>query len=143
MKAELILIRDDHDLAQAQDHLADLMAEEGEDAIARAQAQALLIEAYETKRYPSAPPSIPDLLEFLMDQHDLTRADLVPLLGTPSRVSEVLGGKKGLSMAMILRLRERFGIPADLLIPAVAARTVPAQSKRKRAATSVRRRASA
>jgi antitoxin component HigA of HigAB toxin-antitoxin module len=42
---------------------------------------------------------------------------LVPILGTPSRVSEVLQGKKGLSIAMAQRLRARFNIPADLLLP--------------------------
>jgi HTH-type transcriptional regulator/antitoxin HigA len=52
-----------------------------------------------------------------MDQHSLTRADMVPILGTPSRVSEVLRGKKGLSMAMVQRLRARFRVPADLLLP--------------------------
>jgi HTH-type transcriptional regulator/antitoxin HigA len=48
------------------------------------------------------------LIRHLMDQHGLTRRDLIPLLGTPSRVSEVLRGKKGLSMAMVQRLRARF-----------------------------------
>jgi HTH-type transcriptional regulator/antitoxin HigA len=52
-----------------------------------------------------------------MDQHGLSRADMVPILGTPSRVSEILSGKKGLSMAMVQRLRTRFRVPADLLIP--------------------------
>jgi HTH-type transcriptional regulator/antitoxin HigA len=52
-----------------------------------------------------------------MDQHGLTRADMVPILGTPSRVSEVLRGKKGLSMTMVQRLRARFHVPADLLLP--------------------------
>jgi HTH-type transcriptional regulator/antitoxin HigA len=52
-----------------------------------------------------------------MDQHDLTRVDMVPILGTPSRVSEILAGKKGLSMAMVQRLRARFRVPADLLLP--------------------------
>ncbi len=61
--------------------------------------------------------SIADLIGHLMDQHGLTRADLVPLLGTPSRVSEVMRGKKGLSMAMVQRLRARFRVPADLLLP--------------------------
>jgi HTH-type transcriptional regulator/antitoxin HigA len=51
-----------------------------------------------------------------MDQNGLSRSDLVPLLGTPSRVSEVLGGKRELSMTMVKRLRERFRISADLLI---------------------------
>ena len=52
-----------------------------------------------------------------MDQHGLARADLIPLLGTPSRVSEVLRGKKGLSMAMVQRLRARFRVPADFRLP--------------------------
>jgi HTH-type transcriptional regulator/antitoxin HigA len=52
-----------------------------------------------------------------MDQHGLTRADLIPILGTASRVSEVLGGKRELSITMIKRLRDRFQVPADLLIP--------------------------
>ena len=60
----------------------------------------------------------------LLDQHGLTRADMVPILGTPSRVSEVLSGKKGgLSMAMVQRLRARFHVPADLLIPQPPKRT--------------------
>jgi antitoxin component HigA of HigAB toxin-antitoxin module len=40
-----------------------------------------------------------------------------PILGTARRVSEVLGGKRELSMTMIKRLRDRFDVPADLLIP--------------------------
>jgi HTH-type transcriptional regulator/antitoxin HigA len=51
-----------------------------------------------------------------MDQHNLSRADLVPLLGTASRVSEVLTGKRDLSMTMVRRLRERFNVSADLLV---------------------------
>ena len=62
-----------------------------------------------------------------MDQHELKRSDLVPILGTPSRVSEVLRGKKELSMSMVQRLRARFQVPADLLLP-------PARKLRGRAA---------
>jgi HTH-type transcriptional regulator / antitoxin HigA len=80
-------------------------------------AQARLIAAYEEMKWPRRPPSVADLIRHLMDQHGLTRADLIPLLGTPSRVSEVLRGKKGLSMAMVQRLRARFRVPADLLLP--------------------------
>jgi HTH-type transcriptional regulator / antitoxin HigA len=61
-----------------------------------------------------------------MDQHGLTRADLVPLLGTPSRVSEVLNGKRELSMSMVRKLRERFHISADLLISPVRIRGMAA-----------------
>jgi HTH-type transcriptional regulator/antitoxin HigA len=76
-----------------------------------------LIAAYEESKWPRRPPSTPELIRHLMDQHGLTRADMVPILGTPSRVSEVLRGKKGLSMAMVQRLRARFHVPADLLLP--------------------------
>jgi HTH-type transcriptional regulator/antitoxin HigA len=83
----------------------------------RGLAQARLIEAYEKTRWPRKRPALRDLLAYLMDQHGVTRADLIPILGTASRVSEVLGGKRELSMTMIKRLRDRFHVPADLLIP--------------------------
>jgi HTH-type transcriptional regulator / antitoxin HigA len=51
-----------------------------------------------------------------MEQHGLSRADLVPFLGTARRVSEVMNGKRELSVSMIRKLRERFHISADLLI---------------------------
>jgi HTH-type transcriptional regulator/antitoxin HigA len=57
---------------------------------------------------------------------------MVPILGTPSRVSEVLRGKKGLSMAMVQRLRARFHVPADLLLPPV--KKAPPRGSAKRAA---------
>jgi HTH-type transcriptional regulator / antitoxin HigA len=85
--------------------------------VARLEAQARLIAAYEERRWPRRPPRTADLIRHLMDQHGLTRVDMVPILGTPSRVSEVLRGKKGLSMAMVQRLRARFRVSADLLLP--------------------------
>jgi HTH-type transcriptional regulator / antitoxin HigA len=57
-----------------------------------------------------------DMIRYLMDQHGLTRADLVPILGTASRVSEIHRGKKELSMTMVQRLRTRLRVPADLLL---------------------------
>ncbi len=50
---------------------------------------ARLVEAYERSEWPRAAPTLPVLLAYIMDQHGLSRADLVPLLGTASRVSEV------------------------------------------------------
>jgi HTH-type transcriptional regulator/antitoxin HigA len=61
-----------------------------------------------------------------MDQHGLSRADLVPFLGTLSRVSEVMTGKRELSMSMVRKLRERFHISADLLISPVRGRGLAA-----------------
>jgi HTH-type transcriptional regulator/antitoxin HigA len=52
--------------------------------IARLQAQARLIAAYEESKWPRRPPNIAEPIRPLMDQHGLTRANMVPLLGTPS-----------------------------------------------------------
>ena len=117
MKATLIVIENDADHAEAKALVMQLMRSNDPADLARLAAQARLVEAYERARWPRRPPSLPDLLTYLMEQHGLSRADLVPLLGTPSRVSEVLNGKRGLSMSMVRKLRDRFHIPADLLIP--------------------------
>ena len=113
MDATVILIDSDAELARAR-ALVDRLWDSNEPAdIARLEAQARLIAAYEERKWPRRPPRIADLIRHLMDQHGLTRADMVPILGTPSRVSEVLRGKKGLSMTMVQRLRARFRVPAD------------------------------
>src|SRR4051794_15498660 len=117
MDATLIVIDGDAELARARALVDRLWDSEDPADIARLEAQARLIAAYEESRWPRRPTSTADLIQHLMDQHGLTRADMVPILGTLSRVSEVLRGKKGLSMAMVQRLRARFRVPADLLIP--------------------------
>src|SRR5215475_11606402 len=117
MDATLIVIDSDAELARARALVDRLWDSEDPADIARLQAQARLIAAYEESKWPRRPPSTAELIRHLMDQHGLTREDMVPLLGTPSRVSEVLRGKKELSMAMVQRLRARFRVPADLLIP--------------------------
>jgi HTH-type transcriptional regulator/antitoxin HigA len=118
MKTTLIVVQNDADHREALALMAKFMATSSPANRARLTAQARLVEAYEKTRWPRRGTNLPDLLTYLMDQHDLTRADLIPLLGTASRVSEVLSGKRELSMPMVKRLRDRFHIPADLLIPA-------------------------
>lgn len=132
MDANLILIDSAGELARAR-ALVDRLWESDEPAdIARLQAQARLIAAYEEGQWPRRPPRTADLIRHLMEQHGLTRADMVPILGTPSRVSEVLAGKKGLSITMVQRLRARFHISADLLLP--TPNKAPAHRSAKRAA---------
>ena len=116
MKATLIVIENDADHAQAKALTKKLMASSDPQDRQRMVAQARLMEAYERSRWPRGAVKLPDLLAYLMDQHGLTRADMVPLLGTASRVSEVLNGKRELSMTMVRRLRGRFHVSADLLI---------------------------
>src|SRR6516162_6856347 len=118
MDVILVVIDSDAELARARALVDRLWESDNPSDVARLQAQARLIAAYEETEWPRRPPSTAELIRHLMDQHGLTRGDMVPLLGTASRVSEVLRGKKGLSMAMVQRLRARFQVPADLLIPA-------------------------
>jgi len=137
MDATLILIDSDAEFARARALVDQLWESDDPTDIARLEAQARLIAAYEESKWPRRPPNTADLIRHLMDQHGLTRADMVPILGTPSRVSEVLRGKKGLSMAMVQRLRTRFQIPADLLLP--PPKKASASRPTKRAAASIRR----
>jgi HTH-type transcriptional regulator/antitoxin HigA len=117
MDATLIVIDSDAELARARALVDRLMASTDPADRARLAAQARLIAAYERSKWPRRSPSPADILRYLMDQYGLTRADLIPILGTPSRVSEVLRGKKGLSMAMVQRLRAQFLVPAEVLLP--------------------------
>lgn len=87
MKMTLIVIQNDADHAQAKALVEKLMGSRNFSDRVRMVAQARLIDAYERTRWPRRAVTLPDLLTYLMDQHDLTRADLVPLLGTASRGS--------------------------------------------------------
>ena len=126
MKTTLIVIQNDADHAQAKALIEKLIGSNSPADRARMTAQARLIEAYERSRWPRRAPTLPDLLTYLMDQHGLSRADLVPLLGTASRVSEVLNGKRELSMSMVRKLRERFHVSADVLISPLRSRGLAA-----------------
>jgi HTH-type transcriptional regulator / antitoxin HigA len=77
---------------------------------------ATLIEAYEDEHYPMDPPDPIDAIKFRMEQQGLTRKDLEGILGTRTRVAEVLNGRRGLSINMIRRLHDKLGIPAEVLI---------------------------
>jgi HTH-type transcriptional regulator/antitoxin HigA len=117
MDATLILIDSDVESARAHALVDPLWDSEDPVDVARLAAQARLIAAYEESKQPRQPPRTAELIRHLMVQHGLTRADMTPILGSPSRVSEVLSGKKELSMAMVQRLRARFRVSADTFIP--------------------------
>ena len=77
---------------------------------------AILIDAYEADRYRMDPPDPIEAIKFRMEQQGLTRRDLEEIIGTRTRIAEVMNRKRGLSIAMIRRLHERLGISADVLI---------------------------
>jgi len=116
MKAEVILVENERDAAAARRSIAKLGRSSKRADVVRLRAQALLLEAWERTRWPTDPPSPVELIRYAMDQHDLKPADMTPLLGTRSRVTEVLNGKRPLTLAMIRRLHKRLGLPVELLI---------------------------
>ena len=76
-----------------------------------------LIEAYEAEHFHIPEPNDPvGVLQYYMESRGVKRSDLIPFLGSKERVSEILSGKRGLSLAMIRRLHDELGIPSDLLI---------------------------
>ena len=77
---------------------------------------ATLIDAYETEHHPMDPPDPIEAIKFRMEQQGLTRRDLEEIIGTRTRIAEVLSRNRGLSIAMIRRLHERLGISAEVLI---------------------------
>ena len=77
-----------------------------------------LVQAYEARHYPIGPPDPIEAIKFRMDQSGLSVKDLVPYIGPPNRVYEVLSYKRPLSLNMIRRLSEGLHIPAEVLIRA-------------------------
>ncbi len=77
---------------------------------------ATLIDAYESEHHPVDPPDPIEAIKFRMEQQGLTRKDLEGILGSRTRVAEVLNRRRGLSISMIRRLHEKLGIPAEVLI---------------------------
>jgi len=75
-----------------------------------------LVEAYEARHFPLDLPDPVAAIRFVMEQRDLTVKDLVPFIGQPNRVYEILSHKRPLTMAMAWKLHKGLGIPAESLI---------------------------
>ena len=113
----VILVKTKADYAAAKAHLRVLMEKGGRDD--EVSAQARLIQAYEQAHFPISDPDPIDALLFRMEQEGLDRRGLCDLLGTSTgRVSEVLSGRRPLSISMIRTLHGKLGIPGDILIKA-------------------------
>ena len=76
----------------------------------------LLVEDYEKKHCPIDPPNAIDAIKFRMDQAGLKQSDLVPYIGPRGRVSEILSGKRDLTLPMIRKLHVGLGIPLESLV---------------------------
>ncbi len=98
------------------EELIDLGPEEGSDEREELDLLVLLVEAYEKKEHALSPPDPVDAILFRMDQGGLTQRDLIPFIGSRSKVSEVLARKRPVTMAMARALHDNLGIPARSLL---------------------------
>ena len=97
-------------------------AESGSPEERELDALATLVDAYERKRFPILPLDPVVAIKTRCEQLGWTRKDLEPLLGSRARVSEVMGGKRALTLPMIRKVYASMQIPADVLIAAPVAR---------------------
>jgi len=107
----------DHEQAlQELMRLMDLNPKEGSSETNALELLALVIEKYEDKKFPIEYPTPIEAIKFRMEQDGLTQRDLIPYIGSLPKVSEVLSGKRKLSLNMVRKLSNRLGISADILI---------------------------
>lgn len=85
-------------------------------------ALATLVDAYERKTFPIPPLDPVEAIEQRCEDLGWSRRDLEALIGTRARVSEVLSGKRALTLTMIRKLHEALSLPADILIAQPAKR---------------------
>jgi HTH-type transcriptional regulator/antitoxin HigA len=78
----------------------------------------ILIKEYENEHFPVPKPNPIEAIRFRLDQMNMSEAELSEVLGYRSRKSEILSGKRKLSLAMIRKLNEVLHIPAEVLIQA-------------------------
>lgn len=112
-------IRTEDDYRKALLRIEALMDAEAEsDAGAELDVLATLVDAYESRLFPIEAPDPVEAILFRMEQLGLSRKDLEPLLGSRSRVSEVLNRKRDLSLAQIRKLHDALRIPYENLLGA-------------------------
>lgn len=117
----LKIIRTEQDHQQAFARLLALMdldPQQGSPEFDELDVLVVLIEKYEQETFPIAKPDPISAIKFRMEQQELTNKDLIPYFGAASKVSEVLNGKRPLSLNMIRKVSSGLGISADVLIQA-------------------------
>lgn len=112
---KLIKTKQDHELAlkRIETLLADSSSQEAMDEL---ELLAHLVDQYEEKEFPIDFPSPVAAIKFRMDQLGLKQKDLVSYIGSKSKVSEVLNGKRPITLEMMRKLNSGLGIPAEILL---------------------------
>jgi HTH-type transcriptional regulator / antitoxin HigA len=91
-------------------------AEQGSADEAKLELLAILVHNYERSREPLPRPDPVSAIKFRMEQQGITRKDLLRVFGTTARVSEVLSGKRALTLDMIRKLHALYAIPLESLV---------------------------
>jgi HTH-type transcriptional regulator/antitoxin HigA len=111
------LIKTEEDYDKALSRIEDLMeAVAGTPEMDELELLTALVEMYEAEHFPISPPDPIEAIKFRMDQLGFTQKDMVPYLGSKSKVSEVLNGKRPLTLAMMRALNRGLGISAEVLL---------------------------
>jgi HTH-type transcriptional regulator/antitoxin HigA len=76
----------------------------------------MLIEQYEDRTHPIPSATPIEILQYLMERHSLKQRDLIPELGSESNVSQILSGKRNLTIPHLHALAARFNVPASVFI---------------------------
>lgn len=107
---------DYHDALERIESLIDRDPYEGTPDADELEVLTLLVEDYESKRFRFALPDPIEAIKFRMEQQKLAQRDLIPCIGSRSKVSEVLSGKRPLTLSMMRALHANLGIPAKVLL---------------------------
>ena len=117
MIVKIIKSKSDYENALiAVEELIDLDPDEGTLEAEKLELLILLIQDYESKRYKKELPDPIEAIRFRMEQQSLRQKDMIPYLGSRSKVSEVLARKRPLTLSMICALHTGLGIPAEVLL---------------------------
>ncbi len=115
----LIKTEEQYDIALERVYdLMQLDLKEGSRELNEAELLGVLIEQYEKVHYPIAPPHPIEAIKFYLDQMGLSELELNTILGSRSRKSEILNGKRKLNLSMIRILHEKLEIPVETLVTA-------------------------
>lgn len=116
---EIKVLKNENDYKEALSYIESLIdsgVENNSSEEAKLEVLVTLVQDYESKMFPENIPDPIDALEFVMEQRNLSQEDLVPYIGSRSKISEILLRKRPLSLNMIRALHNGLGIPAKVLL---------------------------
>ena len=113
------IIKNEDEYEAALEEVSKLIVKDpsaGTDEADRLELLVLLVKAYEDSHYPLEFPTVIEAVRFRMEQEGLRQQDLVSILGSKGRVSEMLNGKRAVSFSMAKALHKKLGIPAEIFL---------------------------